>query len=230
MRELAIGDIHGCATAFQTMLDRLDPQPSDTIILLGDYIDRGPDSCGVIETIFELREKCTVVALAGNHEKMLLDSLLDPQMLEEWLGHGGYETLDSYERHGYPRRTSGIPKPHWRFFNKEMRPSHETAGHIYVHATLDPALDLDEQPEYLLLWEQFSDPTIHKSGKPIVCGHTRQKSGLPARFERGICIDTNAHGGGWLTCLDPNKQTLLQTNEQGDHRTIDVTTIPKATA
>src|SRR5262245_5576235 len=101
MRELAFGDIHGCARAFRTLLDILKPETNDTIIFLGDYIDRCPDSCAVIDMILELNRRCTVIPLAGNHEKMLLQARAESQALNEWLKQGGRETLRSYDLHGH---------------------------------------------------------------------------------------------------------------------------------
>lgn len=225
MRELAIGDIHGCARAFNSLLEMLKPERNDMIILLGDYIDRGPDSCAVLEMIVELNQRCTVIALAGNHEKMLSRARLEFASFTEWLIQGGDTTLDSYMRHGYVREIEAIPAPHWKFLTEQTLDYWETDEHIYVHASIDPELDLDDQPDFLLFWQAFADPTIHKSGKQMICGHASQKSGIPAVFDKGICIDTFAHGGGWLTCLDSAKKTFIQTNERGEHRTFSLETI-----
>jgi serine/threonine protein phosphatase 1 len=222
MRELAIGDIHGCARAFKVLLDAIKPTSDDTIILLGDYIDRGPDSCGVIDLILELNRKCTVVPLAGNHEKMLLGAHSESDRVAEWLKQGGEATLNSYLLHGFASEIHAIPREHWRFFSEQLLDYWETDNSIYVHATIDPGLDLSEQPDYLLFWQYFSDPTAHKSGKRIICGHTSQKSGWPAVFDQGTCIDTWAHGGGWLTCFDASHDCFIQANESGAHRSFDL--------
>jgi serine/threonine protein phosphatase 1 len=227
MREFAIGDIHGCARSLRKLLEILKPHQSDTIILLGDYIDRGADSCDAIEMILELNRQCTVVALAGNHEKMFLRAQSEPEMLTEWLTQGGRATLDSYRRRGHERDIASIPRPHWQFLAGQTLDYWETDERIFVHASIDPELDLPEQPDFLLFWQPFTDPTVHKSGKQIVCGHASQKSGLPALFDGGICIDTWAYGGGWLTCLDTLNQTFIQTNEAGAHRTFDLQALTK---
>jgi serine/threonine protein phosphatase 1 len=227
MRELAIGDIHGCARAFQTLLDALKPEPTDTIILLGDYIDRGPGSCEVIDMILDLNRRCTVVALAGNHEKMLLRARSERDWLADWLTYGGETTLDSYLRRGYAREIGAIPAHHWKFFSDQTLDSWETDTSIFVHASIDPDLDLSDQPDYLLFWQRFADPTVHKSGKRIICGHTSQKSGLPAIFNHGICIDTWAYGRGWLTCFDTHHESFIQTNDAGERRTFDLAALSK---
>jgi serine/threonine protein phosphatase 1 len=222
MRELTIGDIHGCAGAFRALLEIIQPQRSDTLVLLGDYIDRGPDSCGVIEMILELTRQCTVVPLTGNHEIMFRRAQTDADAFVEWQRHGGDAVLDSYQRQGYPRGIEAIPAEHLKFLNEQTVKYWETEERIYVHAAVDPHLDLDEQPDYILFWQRFANPMIHKSGKAIVCGHTSQKSGLPALFNKGVCIDTWCYGGGWLTCFDPAKELFVQCRENGEQRTFDL--------
>ena len=222
MREFVIGDIHGCDRAFAALLEAIKPERTDTVILLGDYIDRGPDSYAALETTLALNQRCTVVALAGNHEKMLLQSRSEPRMLAEWMLHGGRATLDSYARRGYERNIQCIPSAHWHFLSEQLLDYWETDRHIFVHASVEPDLDLKDQPEYVLFWQFFLDPTRHKSGKSIVCGHTSQKSGLPKVFDKGLCIDTWACGGGWLTCFDTNRDEFIQCNSVGQRRTFSL--------
>src|SRR4051812_11124030 len=95
-RTIAIGDIHGCSLALKAVIDAIDPVPDDVLVLLGDYIDRGPDSRGVLEQIIDLRLRCTVVPLMGNHEEMLLASFRDRTALRFWLSCGGREAIASY--------------------------------------------------------------------------------------------------------------------------------------
>ncbi len=102
----------------------------------------------------------------------------------------------------------------------------ENDHHIFVHASVAPELELSEQPDYLLFWQAFADPTIHRSGKQMICGHKSQKSGLPAVFDNGICIDTLAYGGGWLSSLDIGNRSITQVNELGEHRVISLPTRP----
>lgn len=224
MRELAIGDIHGCARSFETLLKIVQPRRSDTIILLGDYIDRGPESCRVIDMIIELNQRCTVVALMGNHEIMLRHAVRDRATMGEWLRHGGRTTLQSYER--AQRRPlaefDAIPESHWRFYKEQILDYWETEERIFVHASVDPEKDMDAQSEVTLFWQPFADRMKHKSGKQIICGHTAQRSGLPVIFEGGICIDTCAYGGGWLTCLNTLEGVAIQANERGAHRMLKV--------
>jgi serine/threonine protein phosphatase 1 len=91
--------------------------------------------------------------------------------------------------------------------------------HIFVHANLYADAALEDQPDFMLYWEKF-DPAQgpHESGKIMVCGHTPQRSGVPVNVGHSVCIDTKAHGGGWLTCLDVASGRYWQANEQGETR------------
>jgi serine/threonine protein phosphatase 1 len=227
MRELVIGDIHGCIRAFQKLLEVVAPQESDTLIFLGDYVDRGPDSCGVIETIIELQKKCNVVTIRGNHEQMLLQALEDREAYKAWCMYGGREAMESYAKRGHGWGPQALPKPHDTFLRDQLLDYWETDRHIFIHASLDPELDMKDQPDRLLRWEPFRNPTRHKSGKQIICGHTSQKTGIPALFDGGLCIDTYIYGGGWLTCYDTGAQTFIQTNERGEQRKFDLEQLKK---
>jgi serine/threonine protein phosphatase 1 len=156
---------------------------------------------------------------------MILSARQDPEALAEWLRYGGLATLDSYTRRGLGKGIAAVPETHWDFLEKQTLDYHETEERIYVHATVHPQLDMQEQPDYLLFWEPFSDPTMHKSGKQIVCGHKSQKTGRPALFRKGICIDTWVYGDGWLTCMDAGQKIFMQTNERGQRRMLDMRTL-----
>src|SRR3954470_11444972 len=95
-RLFAVGDVHGCSTALRTLIAAIHPRPEDTIVTLGDYIDWGPDSRGVIEQLIGLSSSCHLVPLLGNHEEMLLDALGSDVKLRAWLDQGGEQTLLSY--------------------------------------------------------------------------------------------------------------------------------------
>jgi serine/threonine protein phosphatase 1 len=172
--------------------------------------------------LLELDRRCNAIFLAGNHEVMLLQAKSDRKTLSEWMMHGGTATLESYQRRSDARAFEVIPERHWEFLTEKILAYWETSQHIFIHGALDPESDLAEQPDVTLLWERFSDPMVHKSGKEIICGHTSQQSGLPALFEGGICIDTWVYGNGWLTGLDLAQQTFFQANEQGERRTFDL--------
>src|SRR5437660_645142 len=96
MRILAIGDVHGCARALTTLLSAVAPAPEDQLVTLGDYVDRGPNSRGVLDAILALHATGRLVALRGNHEQMMLNARLGGEDLELWLACGGSQTLASY--------------------------------------------------------------------------------------------------------------------------------------
>lgn len=232
MRLLAIGDIHGCLRAFDALLAAVAPAPQEQIIALGDYVDRGPDSRGVLDRLIALHATGRLVALRGNHDVMMLEARNGRDL--GWLEVGGRETLSSYgiaewkidgllEGDGWygdlAELLAKVPQSHWRFLEDDCVPYFETAKHIFVHANLHPDLALDEQPDYMLYWERLVEPCAHLSGKTVICGHTRQKSGWPLDLGTTICLDTNVYDGGWLTCLDANSGRIWQANEQGQTRT-----------
>jgi len=219
MRELAIGDIHGCIQSFETLLGIVNPRSDDTLVLLGDYMDRGPESYSVLEKVLELNSHCTLIPLTGNHEKLLLAARDSPEAWMEWQRKGGQSTLQSYDRRGFCG-IDAFPARHWDFLENETLDFWESEDCIFVHGTVDPEIDLHQQPDFLLFWEAFANPTRHKSGKRLVCGHASQKSGVPAIFDHGICIDTFAHGGGWLTCADLTNGVIHQANEKREKRSL----------
>lgn len=218
MRTLAIGDIHGCNTALTRLLREVQPARDDRIIFLGDYIDRGPDSRKVIETLLELKKICSSVFLRGNHEVMMLDGREDFLKSNIWHSYGGLETAFSYGSHFGQGWVEAIPPSHWAFFEQTARYL-ETERHIFVHACLDPALDLADQPDWLLFWEYFDKIRPHKSGKRVICGHSVQHTGQIKDLGFAACIDTGAAVGGWLTCLDVDSGKYWQASEKGATRT-----------
>jgi serine/threonine protein phosphatase 1 len=231
MRTLAIGDIHGCSIAFDTLIAAVKPQPNDKIITLGDYIDRGPDSKGVIERLIRLHETGNLTALRGNHEVMMLQvrhstvlpKVIRHQQKSQWLGKGGNATLASYSQSGKAGKLTDVPEAHWNFIENICVDWYEIQTHFFVHANACPHLPLADQPDHMLFWEKFNNPPPHFSGKTMVCGHTSQKSGVPLDFGHAICIDTRVYGKGWLTCLDVMSGKVWQANQAGQQRTAWIT-------
>src|ERR1700737_4825668 len=95
-RTIAIGDIHGCPAALAALVGAIALSLEDTLVLLGDYIDRGPDSRGVLDLVIALAERCRLVPLLGNHEEMLLAALEGKAELDFWSSCGGMEAMISY--------------------------------------------------------------------------------------------------------------------------------------
>ena len=188
-RTLAIGDIHGCSVALAALLKAIDPQPEDTIITLGDYVDRGIDSKGVLDQLLELRSRCKLIPLRGNHDAMMLEAFEDKAAFRFWseMG-GGLATLDSYGDSG---QLDQVPIEH-REFLKSCRLYYETPTHFFVHANYSPALPLAQQDDRVLLWLSLRDyvPGPHCSGKIAVVGHTPQMSGEILDIGHLVCLDT----------------------------------------
>src|SRR5439155_23128262 len=113
MRTLVIGDIHGCSRAFDTLLAAVQPSPDDQVITLGDYVDRGPDSAGVLQRILALEKTCHLTALLGNHERMMVDARDNQSAYHAWLASGGKAALASYGLSGDAATLADIPESHW---------------------------------------------------------------------------------------------------------------------
>ncbi len=212
-RTLAIGDIHGCDVALDTLLSHLAITADDTVVVLGDVVDRGPASSVAIERLLELSHSCRLVFLLGNHEEMMLDALAGGQSQGAWLQYGGRETLQSYG--GNPDR---IPPDHIDFLGQGLD-YWETDREIFIHANLEPGVALDEQSPEWLRWTHLTGFEFpHPSGKRVICGHTAQQTGVPLNNEGWVCIDTWVYGKGWLTCLNLETDEFLQAQQNGTFR------------
>lgn len=224
MRVLAIGDIHGCAAALDALLASVDLQFGDTLVTLGDYVDKGLECKAVLDRLVALdaRADIALVPILGNHDQMMLEARTGSR--PEWLPTFGFRTLASYG-HPFsaktpPRRADleqVVPAEHWAFLERCVD-SYETAGHLFTHANVYPDHDLVDTPSYMLRWEKLHAKTSHphQSGKTLICGHTAQKSGDPLNLGHAICIDTHAWAGGWLTCLDVHSGQLWRARQSGE--------------
>jgi len=212
MRTIAIGDIHGCAKALEGLIAAIEPMESDRLIFLGDYVDRGPDSKGVIDLLLGLRRRCQTICLLGNHE-IMLRLVLNGPVPEEWLQLGGRETLASYGG-----SLKNIPPEHINFLFG-LLPYYETESAVFVHANYDATLAMREQSEESLYWQHLTDlPGPHRSGKQFFVGHTPQVSGEVGDFGYLKCLDTFCFGGGWLTALEVDQGQVWQVSIEGKLR------------
>ena len=201
-RTFVIGDVHGCHQALSTLLTAIRPDPlQDTLVFLGDYIDRGPESSQVLSALINLQGSSrNLIALMGNHEQMLLNYLagLDQEL---YLSAGGIETLESYGivNFGDIWTQTILPPDHLDFLHS-LRPYWEDDQHIYVHAGLEPGVHLTQQSTDWLFWgrEGFID-SDYDFGKRVIYGHTPWQA--PRVEANKIGIDTGAVYGGRLTCL-----------------------------
>jgi len=198
-------------------VDFVELRADDTIVTLGDYVDRGPDSRAVMDFIINLGQTHQLVALRGNHEIMMLDAREKDSWLRPWLSYGGEETLQSYGG-----SFDDVPDTHIDFLENKLQPYYESETHIFVHANLAPDVALADQSDAALFWQKYKDPAPHSSGKTMVCGHTAQQSGMPLSNGHSVCIDTWAHGDGWLTCLEVGSGTVWQANEAGETRRFEL--------
>ena len=214
-RTIAIGDIHGCATALDRLLSEIKPTQNDTIIGLGDYVDRGMESSRVIEMLIDLVSRCRLVPLIGNHEIMMYKALQGNQKdFEFWYQHGGSATLASYG--GSLQR---IPQHHLTFLSHCLR-YFETETHFFVHANYDEDTPLPEQTDDVIFWQHVNDypPGLHVSGKVAFVGHTPQTDGEVLDYGHLKVIDTFCYGDQWLTAVDVHSGEILQANNQGQFR------------
>jgi len=215
-RVYAIGDVHGCLEQLQALHQTIAedlaerPTPDAVLIHVGDYVDRGPDSAGVVALLAAgppipgLR----TVNLMGNHEHMMLDALSSGQAdaAALWLGNGGADTLFSW---GVPRQVKQaewagrIPRTHLLFV-RDLPLVHREGPYLFVHAGIRPGIPLRQQARQDLLWirEPFLSAKGELGDEPgtvVVHGHTPVRA--PVVKPNRIGIDTGAVMGGPLTCV-----------------------------
>jgi serine/threonine protein phosphatase 1 len=200
-RVLIIGDVHGCLGMLQRLLEKIHWHPdSDRLIFLGDYVDRGEDSRGVIECVLEISRTAEHVdCLMGNHEKILLD-FIEGRDASTFFLNGGTSTLNSYRTFQRGYEIPLIPEEHILFL-RSLKPWIELDDYYVVHAGLRPGVELENQSEEDLLWIRdsfiFSNYPFRKK---IIFGHTPFSS--PLVMENKIGLDTGAVYGNRLTCLE----------------------------
>jgi len=226
MRKIAISDIHGCNDTFQRLLEKLAFEPGDELYLLGDYIDRGPDSKGVIDTIFLLQQQgLKVQCLLGNHEQMMLDALagVNEEDLDIWLDNGGTEAVQSYTVNG----KITIPEAHYHFLDK-LGFYFEVDEYILVHAGLNFQMPQPLTDEVSMLWIRDWYHHLNRSwlgDRIIVHGHTPiAKEDMERQFQNlekmpildidGGCVHNGKRRGvGYLVAFDlTNRQLYFQQN------------------
>ena len=227
-RYYVVGDIHGRLDLFDAMIKAIEdddssrPDAESHVILLGDLVDRGPDSAGVVKRTRKWQRKRNVRVLAGNHEEMMLGAFDRPEVLRHFLKHGGRETVLSY----------GLSKKQFNAMNLDelfklmpkLIPQSErdyiasfeemiVAGdYLFVHAGIDPKLPLEEQKRKDLLW--IRDRFLKYEGpldKVVVHGHTIFERVMDCGNRIGI--DTGAFRSGVLTALvlEGEQRRVIQT-------------------
>lgn len=222
-RLYAIGDIHGCLSLLHEVHDKIlddaagAPESRKLVVYLGDYVDRGPDSKGVIDLLVEnplpaAAPDVETVFLLGNHEAMMLEFMDDVRAGPGWLLNGGVATLRSY---GVGLASSSIrvpdlpllqealsealPQSH-RQFLLTLRHNYAAGDYLFVHAGVRPGVPLEDQDPDDLIWirDEFLYSS-HDHGRMVVHGHTPSEA-VQHRANR-IGIDTGACFSGTLTCM-----------------------------
>jgi serine/threonine protein phosphatase 1 len=196
----AIGDIHGALHKLQNLIARCEEHAdgrTPTFVFVGDYIDRGPQSSGVIRFLIELQQRMPerVITLAGNHETTVLSVIDGATLADHWLSQGGRETLRSYGI----ADTRELPREHVDWM-RSLRLSYDDGRRFFVHAGIDPERPLDAQDAFDLVWirEPFlSDRRDY--GRLVVHGHTPLPDGTPDLRSNRLNLDTGAGFGGPLT-------------------------------
>lgn len=226
----AIGDIHGEADLLRRLLERLRQDMAErsdlaaTVIFLGDYIDRGPDSRGVLDLLLaDPLPGAKVRFLRGNHEQTILEFLVDPLAAADWLRFGGVETLASYGLRAPPGPTGPdrlrqlaaglaerLPPAHLSFLRTTSLMV-AVGDYVFVHAGIRPGIPLNQQKQDDLLWirDGFID-TSFRASHVIVHGHTI--SDEPVLLPHRIGLDTGAYASGTLTAiaLQAEERRVLQ--------------------
>lgn len=220
---IAIGDVHGCARTLDALLDALDPTPTDHLVFVGDYTDRGPASRQVLERLLALEAeaarggaRCTF--LRGNHDQMVLDWAEHGEM-DLWRLNGGLATLESYAVPGQPLR---IPDAHLDF----LRRTHlflDTERFCFVHAGLQPHLTVAEnlasEPPETFLWTRNHLAVPERVWeKTVVCGHTPQPCVVVQRdlilVDTG-CVYHHHPDYGWLSAVRLPEVEVVRVPYQG---------------
>ncbi|MEM6538420.1 MAG: metallophosphoesterase family protein [Pseudomonadota bacterium] len=214
VRIYAIGDIHGRLDLLEALLTKIEAEETDSkkrLVFLGDYIDRGPESRGVIDLLIaEQNKRPDTVFLKGNHEQALLDFLDDPMAGDAWLDWGGEETVVSYVVDYAPTRPpqavadtlkDRLPETHIRFL-EGLDTSYTNGDYFFVHAGVLPGVPLEEQSAKDLLWirrEFHETPKDKRPSKVIVHGHHPTDQPLDAGWRIGV--DTGAVWTDKLTAV-----------------------------
>jgi serine/threonine protein phosphatase 1 len=199
-----IGDIHGQLGMLEELMTKIPWRPGeDALFFLGDYVDRGPDSRGVVDYILSLKKNYSRVrCVLGNHERMLRD-YLEGVNREVYLANGGGPTLREYSSEkDYARSLlfQEIPNDHKNFYDS-LKPYFELENYFLVHAGLRPGLPMRRQSEIDMLW--IREPFIsspYDFGKKVIFGHTPFPE--PLVMNNKIGIDAGAAYGRRLCCLE----------------------------
>lgn len=192
-RHFVVADVHGHLTALKALLAELSLTDQDQITFLGDLVDHGPDSRGVLDCVMSLGAQARTIM--GNHEALLLASMNDAEVERHWLGYGGDKTLSSFGVECAAR----IPQS-YKDWLSSLPLWIEADDYVFVHAGVDPKLDMIDQSEETLLWQHQSNPQPLDNGKTVVSGHTPRLR--PLFLPHCFSLDTGIASGGLLTAIE----------------------------
>jgi len=251
MATIAVGDIHGNLPALDDILDQVldEAVGGDTVVFLGDYIDRGPDSRQCVDAIlhFQRQTKAEVVCLLGNHEDWLLRTLSDHTRHSWLLGMEALETIRSYSTDAaeelrtalskaglrpylgrgalpYQAFFDCVPHDHIQFF-RSLRLFHRNADGVCSHGGLDTRIDdLEDQGREAFIWGAGSFPYGYKGAETVVYGHhnnaTVNGEGWPTPKIMGRTIGIDTIAHGVLTALRLPDRKVFQSARSHPHRTV----------
>jgi serine/threonine protein phosphatase 1 len=223
-RIFAVGDIHGCSDEPALLIRHLEQaeglSDDDLLIFVGDFIDRGPDTKGVIDLMLDVKRRFPRTRfLKGNHEDMLLDFLgFGGRLGQAFLYNGGLETIQSYGISVFAapeEMVSAFPPEHFKFLN-ELESIVRAGSFLFAHAGLNPLRDLNAQNDSDVFWirDEFIG-SVHSFGATVVFGHTpHQEIVLHLPFKIGI--DTGLVFGNKLTCLEVTTGKAMQVHRGGN--------------
>ena len=216
-RLFAVGDVHGCSTALKTLIEAIAPKPDDTLVFLGDVIDYGPDTRGVIEQLIDLSNRCRVILIQGNHEEMLFKALRSRDGRRYWESCGGVTTRRNYPECGDEEL---ILPDHLAFLRERCLDYFETDDFLFLHASYYPNRRMTDQTGDTLRWETVDPHRMarHYSGKTAIFGHTTRTDGEVLDLGFLVMIDTGAAMGGWLTALEVYSGSIIQADQKGGTR------------
>lgn len=241
MATIAVGDIHGNLEALTDLLDQIREEcgRGDTIVFLGDYIDRGRESRGCVDAIlqFERSVAAEIVCLLGNHEDWFLRTLRDRRRHSWLLGMEAFDTIRSYSIDAESRLRDAVsdagpqlylggcdlpydaffdclPPDHIHFFER-LRPYHQTVDCVCTHGGLDPSITrIEDQPRDALTWGTRDFPHAYKGNEVIVYGHwdnaALNADGWPAPTIVGRTIGIDTISHGVLTAVRLPDRRVLQ--------------------
>ena len=235
-----IGDVHGRLDVLDLLIAAIREEPADdlrpVLIMLGDYVDRGPASREVLNRLIALEGDATIETrfIRGNHEETMLSFLGEPTLGPTWCSFGGVETLQSYgvaaplmgdpaEAWDAARQAfaAAIPATHVRFL-QALEPAVEYGDYFFTHAGVRPGVELDDQDPHDLMW--IRDDFLRGSAtfsKTIVHGHTPEADAFVS--DRRIGVDTGAYATGRLSAivLEGLERRLIQAQVSGSRSSVD---------